>query len=63
MNKKEKYEIFNSFKMVYSGILFNNTEFRNDYDDEFIYVFDCPEYQELISKYALDKIVTGKTDF
>lgn len=63
MNKKEKFEVFNSFKMVYSGILFNNAEFANDYEDEFVFVFDCPEYKELISKYELDKIAIGTTDF
>ncbi len=62
MNKREENEINSVLKRIYCGILFNNQEFANDYEDAFVYEFDCPEYKELIAGYALDEVVTGTTD-
>ena len=59
MTRKEMQEISQQMLDVYSGILFNNQEFENGNTEDIIYEFDCPEFEELRSKYDLVK-VAGK---
>lgn len=48
---------------VYRGILFHYQEFENGNSQEILYQFDCPEFEELRSKYALVKIAGKGNDF
>ena len=63
MTKKEAQEIAKQMLNVYSGILFNNQPFESGNQEEFIYEFDCPEYEELRNKYNLVEIAGKGRDF
>lgn len=63
MSKKEMREIAQYMLNVYSGILFHNQEFERGNGEENIYRFDCPEFEELRSKYNLVKIAGKGGDF
>ncbi|MBR5290082.1 MAG: hypothetical protein IKU28_03715, partial [Erysipelotrichaceae bacterium] len=53
MVKKEMQAIAQQMLAVYRGILFNHQEFETGNNEELIYEFDCPEFEELRNK--LDK--------
>ena len=63
MAKKDSLEIYKQHFDIYSGILFNNQIFEGDNTEEIIYEFDCPEFEELRSKYDLVKIAGKGSDF
>lgn len=63
MTKKEMQEITRQLLNVYSGILFNNSEFETGNGEEIIYEFHCPEFEELRNKYNLVKIAGKGSDF
>lgn len=63
MTKKEGLAVYNDKLNIYSGILFNNQEFENESEGKINYIFDCPEYLELISKYNIDKIAGNGSSF
>lgn len=63
MTRKEMQEIAQQMLDVYCGILFNNQEFESGNDEEIIYEFDCPEFEELRSKYNLVAIAGKGSDF
>lgn len=63
MTRKEMQEIAQQMLDVYCGILFNNQEFESGNDEEIIYEFDCPEFEELRSKYNLVEIAGKGSDF
>ena len=50
MNEKE---IAQQMLNIYRGILFHNQEFESGNTQEFLYEFDCPEFEELRNKYDL----------
>ena len=60
MNEKE---IAQQMLNIYRGILFNNQEFESGNTQEFLYEFDCPEFEELRNKYDLLKIAGNGSDF
>lgn len=63
MTKQEKQEIARQMLDVYSGILFHNQAFENGNEEENIYEFSCPQFQELRSKYNLVKVAGKGSDF
>ena len=63
MTRKEMQGIAQQMIDVYCGILFNNQEFESGNDEEIIYEFDCPEFEELRSKYNLVEIAGKGSDF
>lgn len=63
MTRKETREISQQMLDIYCGILFNNQEFENGNTDEIVYVFDCPEFEKLKSKYNLEEIAGKGSDF
>ncbi len=63
MTKKEMLEIAQQMLDVYSGILFHNQAFENGNTEEVVYEFDCPEFDELRTKYNLTKIAGKGSDF
>ena len=63
MTRKETQEIARQVLDIYSGILFHNREFESGNAEEFVYEFDCPEYEELRNKYDLVKIAGKGSDF
>lgn len=63
MTKNETQEIAQQMLDVYSGILFHNQEFESGNVEEIIYEFDCPEFEELRTKYDLVKIAGKGSDF
>ena len=56
-------EIAQQMLDVYSGILFHNQAFENGNTEEVVYEFDCPEFDELRTKYNLNKIAGKGSDF
>ena len=63
MTRKETQEIAQHMLNIYSGILFINQEFESGNTKEIIFEFDCPEFEELRSKYDLVKIAGKGSDF
>ena len=63
MAKKEMQQIAAQMLNVYRGILFHNQIFESGTTQEFIYEFDCPEYEELRCKYSLIRIAGTGSDF
>ena len=63
MTRNETQEIAQQMLDVYSGILFHNQEFESGNVEEIIYEFDCPEFEELRTKYDLVKIAGKGSDF
>lgn len=63
MTKKEMQEIAQQMLDVYSGILFHNQDFETGNEEDVIYEFDCPEFNELRTKYNLVKIAGNGSDF
>jgi hypothetical protein len=63
MIRKEMQEIAQQMVDVYSGILFLNQEFEAGNTEEIIYEFDCPEFEELRTKYKLVEITGKGSDF
>lgn len=63
MVKKEMQAIAQQMLGVYRGILFNHQEFETGNNEELIYEFDCPEFEELRSKYHLEEIAGRGSDF
>ena len=63
MAKKEMREIAQQMLNVYRGILFQHQAFENGMDQEVVYAFDCPEFEELRSTYDLVKIAGKGSDF
>lgn len=63
MTKKEVQEIAQQMLDVYSGILFQNQDFETGNEEDVIYEFDCPEFNELRTKYNLVKIAGNGSDF
>lgn len=56
MTDKEQLENEQRIFDIYSGILFHNQEFAPGGENaEITYDFTCPEYKNLIEKYAIDK--------
>ena len=62
MTKTEKLSIEERF-LLYKGILFNNQKFDNEINIPIKYHFDCPEYKELLEKYAFEKIAGKGSSF
>ncbi|MBQ7888732.1 MAG: hypothetical protein IJ356_03120 [Erysipelotrichaceae bacterium] len=60
MNEKE---IAQQMLNIYRGILFHNQEFESGNTQEFLYEFDCPEFEELRNKYDLLNIAGNGSDF
>ena len=60
MNEKE---IAQQMLNIYRGILFHNQEFESVNTQEFLYEFDCPEFEELRNKYDLLNIAGNGSDF
>ena len=56
-------EIAQQMLDVYSGILFHNQEFENGNMEQNIYEFQCPEFEELRSKYHLVEVVGKGSEF
>ena len=56
-------EIVQQMLDVYSGILFHNQDFETGNEEDVIYEFDCPEFNELRTKYNLVKIAGNGSDF
>lgn len=56
-------EIAQQMLDVYSGILFHNQELESGNTEDIIYEFDCPEFDELRTKYNLVKIAGNGSDF
>lgn len=63
MTKKEMGEIARRMLDVYSGVLFHNQAFQSGNADQIVYDFDCPEYEELRTKYDLLPIAGAGSDF
>lgn len=63
MTRNELFEISNQKLDIYSGILFNNQIFECGSAEELLYEFNCPEFEELRSKYNLLEIAETGTDF
>ena len=63
MTKKEMQEIAQQMLDVYSGILFHHQDFETGNEEDVIYEFDCPEFDELRTKYNLVKIAGNGSDF
>lgn len=64
MTENERFETEKRVFDIYSGILFNNQEFAGSGKTaEITYDFACPEYKDLIEKYAIDKIAGEGTAF
>ena len=63
MTKKEMQETAQKMLNVYSGILFHNQEFESGNTEDLVYEFDCPEFEELRTKYDLVKIAGRGSDF
>ncbi len=63
MTIKKQREISQQFCDVYAGILFNNQIFAEGNNDEFVYNFDCTEFETLKQKYNLEDIAGKGSDF
>lgn len=63
MTKKEMQEIAQQMLDVYRGILFHNQDFEIGNEEDVIYEFNCPEFEELRTKYNLVKIAGKGSDF
>ena len=63
MTRKELQGIAGQMLDVYSGILFHNGEFEGGAEEELVYDFDCPEFEDLRNKYDLVKIAGKGSDF
>ncbi len=63
MSKKEMQQIAQQMLNIYRGILFHNQEFESGNAEENIYEFECPEFEELRSKYNLVKVAGKGSDF
>ena len=62
MSKKEMQQIAQQMLNIYRGILFHNQEFESGNAEENIYDFECPEFEELRSKYNLVKVAGKGSD-
>ena len=62
MTKKETQEIAQQMLDAYSGVLFHNQAFEDGTAEDIIYEFDCPEFEELRTKYNLVKIAGTGSD-
>ena len=63
MTRKESAQISQVMLDIYRGILFQNQQFAPGAEDEIVYDFDCPEFEELRQKYDLLKIAGRGSDF
>ena len=63
MTKRENQEISQQLLNVYSGILFHDQTFEDGISEIMIYAFDCPEFEELRTKYNLAEIAGKGSDF
>ena len=63
MTKKDSLKTAQQMLDVYSGILFQNQEFESGNSDEIVFDFECPEFEELRSKYDLVNIAGNGSDF
>ena len=63
MTKKEMQQIIHQMLNVYRGILFHHLKFEEGKHEDFIYEFDCPEFEELRNRYHLVKIAGNGSDF
>ena len=63
MTNKEWLALAQEQQKIYAGILFQNQSFAQGADRTITYEFDCPQFQQLREKYALDKIVGQGSDF
>lgn len=63
MNLSEKNQIAQEQLHIYCGILFNNRTFLSGADRKIRYRMDCPEFDTLRSRYALETIAGGGDDF
>ena len=63
MKNQKMQEIAQQMLDVYSGILFHNQEFENGNMEQNIYEFQCPEFEELRSKYHLVEVVGKGSEF
>ena len=61
MEKKLKEELKKRLT-AYQGILFNYPEFEKG-NGEIVYDLHCPQYDELIRKYKVDQIASGRGEF
>ncbi len=63
MTREEAQEVEQEKLDIYRGILFNNQEFESGITQEIFYEFDCPEFEELRSKYDLVERAGDGSDF
>ena len=63
MTRKEWKELAQQQLDIYRGILFHNQEFACGDSEEFLYEFDCPEFEELRNQYDLLRIAGKGSDF
>ena len=63
MAKNEIQQIVHQMLNVYRGILFHHLKFEEGKHEDFIYEFDCPEFEELRNRYHLVKIAGNGSDF
>ena len=63
MTRKESHEIAQHILNIHCGNLFNNKEFEVGNEEDVVYDFDCPEFEELRNKYDLVKIAGKGSDF
>ena len=63
MKNQKMQEIAQQMLDVYSGILFHNQEFENGNMEQNIYEFQCPEFEELRSKYHLVEVAGKGSEF
>ena len=63
MTRKETHEIAQQMLDIYSGMLFHNQEFESGNAEDIIYEFECPEFEELRTKYNLVEIAGNGSDF
>lgn len=63
MTRKEADAVWKQMLDIYCGILFHNQTFSEGNGDAVVYDFDCPEFEELRTRYELDKIAGKGTDF
>ncbi len=62
MTKNEKETLEYSLA-IEKGILLLHSDFKNECSEPIKYDFDCPEYEELKSKYKLEKIAGKGSDY
>lgn len=63
MTRKETQEIAQQMLDIYRGMLFHNQTFESGNAEDIIYEFDCPEFEELRTKYQLVEIAGKGSDF